>query len=91
MGVGSQCPDGIRLLEQSAGLCGVGQAEVDDLAVVPQLLDGPHGGVSLKLRAVVVGKVEGNQSCMHERLTSSVKIVLFDYTTFPPAASSPGG
>ena len=89
MDVGGQRPDGIGLLEQGAGLGRMGQAEVDDLAVMPQLLNGPHGGVGLELGAVVVGKMEGDQSRMHKRLTSSVKIVLPDYTTLSPAASSP--
>ena len=65
MGVGGHAAHAAALFEKLVGAGGVGQAVVDDLAVVPQGLDGPHGGVGLELGPVVVGKVEGNQSGAH--------------------------
>ena len=65
VGVGGHAPHAAPLFEELVGAGGVGQAVVDDLAVPPQALDGPHGGVGLELGPVVVGKVEGDQSGAH--------------------------
>ena len=66
MGIGHQSPGGIRLPEQFIGPGSMGQAKVDDLAVVSQFPDGLHGGIRLKLGTVVMGKMEGHQSCTHK-------------------------
>ena len=65
----------------------MGQAEINDLAVVSQLPNGPHGGISLQLGAIVVGKVKGDESCTHNHTSCTV---FLDYTTPFPTASTPG-
>ena len=62
MGIGGRGPEGGALFEQLVGAGGVGQAEVDDLTVMAQVLDGPHGGVGLELGPVVVGEMKGDKA-----------------------------
>lgn len=65
MGVGGHAAHAAALFEKLVGAGGVGQAVVDDLAVVPQGLDSPHGGKCLELCPVVVGEMKGDESGAH--------------------------
>ena len=62
VGIGGGVPHRAGVLEKLVGGGGVGEPEVDDVAVVAQTLDGAHGGVGLELRAVVVGEMEGDKT-----------------------------
>ena len=65
VGIGGHAAHAAALFEKLVGAGGVGQAVVDDLAVVPQGLDGPHGGKCLELCPVVVGEMKGDESGAH--------------------------
>ena len=67
--IGGQVPHGAPALEHPVGPHSMGQAVVDDLTLRPQGLHRPHGGIRLELCAVVVGKVEGDESCAHKLFT----------------------
>ena len=68
MGIRRHIPHRAAFLEQLVGAGGMGQAIINDLALMAQALNSLHGGQSLELSPVVMGKMECDESGAH-RLT----------------------
>ena len=68
MGVRRHIPHGGAFFEDLVGAGGMGQAIVNDLTFMTQALNGLHGGQGLELCAVMMGKMECDETGAH-RLT----------------------
>ena len=55
----------------------MGQAVINDLALMPQALNGLHGGQGLELSAVVMSKMECDETGAH-RLTPRLQAIRND-------------
>ena len=82
MGVRRHIPHGGAFFENLVGAGGMGQAIVNDLTFMTQALNGLHGGQGLELCAVMMGKMECDETGAH-RLTPHLQAFIMILFSIP--------